>query len=314
LSTLPPAARLREAIASVLALQSANDVEQVCVALGLAPAADGETPWNSKHKYVARRLHGWSTVELAQFARRVHEEYGDTEDGTLNSALASLGVSGVDGALKQLIFAANGPKPHIVLRDAINNVIEIARNAEYCLVYDRPVAEAGLTWRELVQWWADAHPDPEADLVAQARALYQRLIVSLDPASPPERILFEAFCKRYSESFDLPALIPQVYLHYDPYTKQQLGPEGSVLARQRMDFLLLLPGRTRVVLEVDGAQHYSEDGRAVPARYAAMMAEDRRLRLAGYEVYRFGGHELRGPKAARLLGTFFDQLLARHQG
>jgi len=32
---------------------------------------------------------------------------------------------GVAGDLKNLIFAADGPKPRIVLRDAINNVIEI---------------------------------------------------------------------------------------------------------------------------------------------------------------------------------------------
>src|SRR5690606_24500522 len=36
----------------------------------------------------------------------------------------------------------------------------------------------------------------------------------------------------------LPALIPQVYLHYDPYTLAQLGGVGR-LPRQRMDFLLL---------------------------------------------------------------------------
>jgi len=32
--------------------------------------------------------------------------------------------------------------------------------------------------------------------------------------------------------------------------------------------------------------------RRCPRRYASMMAEDRDLRLKGYEVYRFGGAEL----------------------
>jgi hypothetical protein len=54
-------------------------------------------------------------------------------------------VTGVGAELKNLIFAANGPKPRIVLRDAINNVIEITENAEFCMVYDRPLAEAGLS-------------------------------------------------------------------------------------------------------------------------------------------------------------------------
>ena len=34
-------------------------------------------------------------------------------------------ASGVSGGVKNLIFAANGPKPELVLRDAVNNDVEI---------------------------------------------------------------------------------------------------------------------------------------------------------------------------------------------
>jgi very-short-patch-repair endonuclease len=80
-----------------------------------------------------------------------------------------------------------------------------------------------------------------------------------------------------------------------------------------MDFLLLLPHNARVVIECDGKQHYADDdGKASPRRYAAMMAEDRDLRLKGYEVYRFGGAELPDTPAARqLLETFFNRLAER---
>jgi hypothetical protein len=48
-----------------------------------------------------------------------------------------------------------------------------------------------------------------------------------------------------------------------------------------------------------------------PARYAAMAATDRELRLTGYEVYRFGGHELADRSQARdILDSFFTRLLA----
>ncbi|GAA2435082.1 hypothetical protein [Streptomyces lavendulocolor] len=50
---------------------------------------------------------------------------------------ASLGTTGVDGEFKNLISAANGPKPEIVLRDAVSNRLEIVRNAEYCLAPGR---------------------------------------------------------------------------------------------------------------------------------------------------------------------------------
>jgi very-short-patch-repair endonuclease len=87
--------------------------------------------------------------------------------------------------------------------------------------------------------------------------------------------------------------------------------------RERMDFLLLLPRGVRIVLEVDGQQHYAEGtNRGAPASprlYSEMVAEDRRLRLRGYEVYRFGGYELGAASSDDMLREFFDELLALHQ-
>jgi len=70
-----------------------------------------------------------------------------------------------------------------------------------------------------------------------------------------------------------------------------------------MDFLLLLRQRRRIVLvEVDGRHNYAtENGTADPQQYARMLAEDRRLRLAGNEVYRFGGAELSDEEHGRTL-------------
>ena len=39
-----------------------------------------------------------------------------------------------------------------------------------------------------------------------------------------------------------------------------------------------------------------------------MVSEDRRLRLAGYEVYRFGGAEFSEDAHAELLKSFFKDL------
>lgn len=72
-----------------------------------------------------------------------------------------------------------------------------------------------------------------------------------------------------------------------------------------MDFLLLLPNQQRVVIEVDGSQHLSADGEPSLPQYAKMVAADRELRLAGYEVYRFGANELVGPAAAAVIERFF---------
>lgn len=62
-------------------------------------------------------------------------------------------------------------------------------------------------------------------------------------------------------------------------------------------------------MEVDGKQHYAEGDTASPRLYSLMVAEDRKLRLPGYEVYRFGGFELGQPDAPKMLRAFFEDLL-----
>lgn len=240
-----------------------------------------------------------------------NDGYHFVQSGTVSGYPVFAVVSvkgGVEGAPKNLIFAADGPKPEIVLSDAINNDIKIVNNAEYCLVYERPISNNGLTKREMIDWWSDR--EGIADDTIARRGLYERLKRSL--ASDGERNLFDVYYKVTKPHGDnIPALIPQVYLHYDPYTIKQLGG-ASRLPRQRMDFLILFSSTVRVILEVDGSQHFSENGKPSLLRYAEMMAADRELRLAGYEVFRFGANELVGASAEVLIGTFVRELLRKH--
>lgn len=117
---------------------------------------------------------------------------------------------GVGGRHKNLIFASRGLKPEIGFADAINNDIVILSGEESCLVYDRPIGPNGLLWSELVAWWSDFTPGPNA------ANLGARLQESL--ASEAERKLFASYFKAFRSDLGeaLPALLPQVYLHYDP--------------------------------------------------------------------------------------------------
>ncbi|MEU6273034.1 hypothetical protein ABZ871_11570 [Streptomyces populi] len=75
-------------------------------------------------------------------------------------------------------------------------------------------------------------------------------------------------CARYAEDggFGLPAPTPQVHLHYAPYTRRS-GKRSGALPRQRMDFLLLAPDRSRIVTEVDGVQQLQENPGMAMARH-----------------------------------------------
>lgn len=218
---------------------------------------------------------------------------------------------GVRRAAKNLIFAANGPKPELVLCDAVSNDVDIVKNAEYCLVYDQQIPASGLLWRDLITWWG-ARQGQAVEPLDVERNLYSRLLASLHD-SPPEQLLFDTYFRRIRDRLGavLPALIPQVYLHYDPYTVRHRRGKRA-LPRQRMDFLLLLPRNRRIVLEIDGKHHYADGNAASPQLYAEMVSEDRRLRLAGYEVFRFGGIEVQGESGRDMVERFFLDLFECH--
>lgn len=251
----------------------------------------------------------------------------------VESGYAIYGVTraqaGVAGAMKNLIFASIGEKPELVFRDAVNNDVEIVKHADKVLVFDRPLPSSGLLlWKDLRDWYAELQgiSDPGSAKEQLFRRLRQAV---LSARSAGEFAVFQGYYERYGSSLGdrLPALIPQVYLHYDPYTRRQRGDE-QFLTRQRMDFLLMLEQGVRIVIEIDGRHHYalpdplvSDRFIANAQRYAEMVAEDRRLRLMGYEVYRFGGYEFLdvdleqrkvGQFSQQCVAEFFDRLLARH--
>jgi very-short-patch-repair endonuclease len=209
---------------------------------------------------------------------------------------------------KNLIFATLA-KPDIRFVNAIDNDIEIVENADKVLVYDRPIGTDGIRWRDLQAWWMDS--EQLTDEAEAKKSLYERLLRSLPDNSPPQQNLYRLYHEIHGSAVpDLPALLPEVWLHWDPVTAKARGPKA--LLRFRMDFLLLLPHGERVVIEVDGAQHYSTDGRPDGTKYADNMRGDRDLKLNGYEVFRFGATELLDREHARtVLQQFFTDLFRR---
>ncbi|MFE4960582.1 hypothetical protein ACFRCW_43285 [Streptomyces sp. NPDC056653] len=210
---------------------------------------------------------------------------------------------------KNVIFASS-TKPDIRFRSAMDNDIEIVGGD--ALVYDRTVTDDGIRWRDLQSWWQETQQIP--DDTEGKNTLYARLRSSLPDNSPGQRNLFAGYHRVLGATvYDMPALLPEVWLHWDPKTVRQRGPQA--LLRFRMDFLLLLPHVPRIVLEVDGSQHYTRDHGRTPdtAKYADMVAGDRDLKLSGYEVYRFGHDELRDETSAHtLLSRFLPELFQRY--
>lgn len=209
-----------------------------------------------------------------------------------------LGKGFKHGNIKNIIFAST-LKPEIVLEDALENNIQIVKNEKYSLIYDRHIDNSSLSINDLINWWKDKSEEK----------LFPRLIESIK-GNQVEIKLFDIYYKQIVKNdFDFPALIPQVYLHYDPKTIKELFGEKRLI-HQRMDFLMLYAGR-RIIIEIDGVQHYSEGGKPSPKKYAEMVGYDRKMKLHGYEIYRFGGHEFLSKTVEEEITEFFKKLLKK---
>lgn len=291
------------------------DIIPTCERLGLDISV-ANTSYNSKRILTDSIISSASAEHLMRAAEDWIERCDDPELTELVHQLKHPWLS--HAGIKNIIFASNGPKPDIRIQNALENTIEIVKNEEYCLVYDATIPHEGLTIEVFRKWWTGKGftENPSS-----------RLKASLPDNSPGEMAIFDFYYqnlrRRYKDR--LPVLLPQVHLHYDPKTIQQRVREGSdYLTLQRIDFLLLFPKGVKIILEVDGAHHYGIDSsgngivdKVSPQRYARMVTEDRDLKLAGYEVYRFGGSEFNqrdsGSTINSMLNSFFDSLFLRHK-
>ena len=110
--------------------------------------------------------------------------------------------------------------------------------------------------------------------MGDAAARLKRLLRYL--ASEAERCFFRAYRAVHgADVFErVPALISQVYLHYDPYTQERRRSTPGRCRGSAWTFLMLLPQDSRIVIEIDGKHYYANDAgqaqpRAVPLAVAA---------------------------------------------
>ncbi|MBN1173738.1 MAG: hypothetical protein JXA67_16320 [Micromonosporaceae bacterium] len=114
------AMQLCDEIAEALWPVSAYKLPKVCVAFGLADG-DVNEAMGSKRAYVRDRIGDYTMDQLCQLGSRVVEQhYRPCLWGLLQVHAGRR--TGVDSPFKNLIFAADGPKPELVLTDSSTTV------------------------------------------------------------------------------------------------------------------------------------------------------------------------------------------------
>ena len=290
--------------AKILYVRSAYDIAQWCDRLGMGPS--NKEPFNSKPAYVRDRVLNTPSSDLQTVVENILREFQSHADGNgkeppneewLRAWQALREAVGID-EIQTIVFASDG-KPDLVLHDVPNSQLADAKGS--ALIWQTRITEKGLTVVDMLQWWRS---NRRAD-----DSLYRRFSECCQ--NNDERAVLDFYYQtlvKMDVTSELPALLPQVWLSYDPLTREQRYGKPA-LERQRLDFLMYLPGRRKVIIEVDGSYHISKgDGRACLETYSKGLAADRGLMAKGYTVYRFGANEIQ-QDPADVLGQFFHDIL-----
>lgn len=121
-------------------------------------------------------------------------------------------VQGAQTPIKNIIFAAKY-KTDIVLDDALSNGIKIV-DANGALVYEDGSPADGISWERICDWYKNEAVEETE------KKLAKRFYECLD--SDAEELFFKAYILFMKEAGkNIPALIPQVYLYYDPKIQSQ---------------------------------------------------------------------------------------------
>lgn len=225
-------------------------------------------------------------------------------------------LTGVKGEIHNIVFAAI-EKPVVLMKDVLNQDVQIPVDEDKYLLYDEEVNAGGLTWGELLEWYNSNHLPSDKSFLEKLWDAVRHC------GSPIEEQFFSLYLEIIEEyGNNIPALLPQVYLYYD--SKVQKERTIKIFDHQCMDFLMLFSGSQRVVIELDGVQHYSDrtvriSGSNYPLHiasttlYASMVSAQREMTLAGYEVYRFGGQEFQNSQQAEVMvKQFLIDLFRKH--
>jgi len=296
---------LQNTVPAVLYVLSANELAKWCDRLGLGPS--DKDPMASKKSYVRDRLLSTPSSAFPAVADQVLREFQSNAEGKgkeppteewLRAWEALREAVGID-EIQTIVFASRG-KPDLVLHDVPNSQLADAKGS--ALIWRTQITDRGLTVADMLQWWRSNRRAEDS--------LYGRLSECCQ--NDDERAVLDFYYRtlvKMDVKCELPALLPQVWLSYDPLTREQRYGKPA-LDRQRLDFLMYLPGRRKVIIEVDGIYHISKgDGRACLETYSKGLAADRGLMAKGYTIYRFGANEIQ-QDASDVLGQFFHDILS----
>ncbi len=182
-------------------------------------------------------------------------------------------------------------KIQLMIQDVVESDLTIIDDLkDLYMVFAENISEDGLTWGQLFEWWEKRNGKTRQDLIRKLRSV----------CNEPEKFFFDEYYSLYKDDY-YPAILPQVTISYSPILSKSDLEKLNIVPEHRytMDFMVIPNKNTKIVIEIDGIEHYSYKNPdninvASTRLYAEQMKSDRKLKLKGYTIFRFGGHEFKG--------------------
>ncbi len=292
---------------------TADDVPNLLKELGINETSELD-PYDSKRRYLRDVFSRVSDKDFLKFCEELKGYYKDTSgtEACTNEAQFQIDLSRFKSALNllgagysrisnsnQLFFGAL-EKPDFWM-EADSGLLRDRTDSS--LIYKGPYRSDGILNSDLKKWFDNSN----------LKINYSNLIGRLEESIKPKREL--DFFRAYYSVFCKPnhnALLPQVWLNWEPISRQQ---RGSPSVPQRFDFLWWGPNNKCAVIELDGSSHIETDGNPDETKYVHQIASDRDLTLRGFQVFRFGNKETaywkHGNILSQKISDFFDRLLEK---
>lgn len=198
-----------------------------------------------------------------------------------------------------IIFAASKEKPSTCASglNGHNIKLDINKKNKSYYVYEGEVNKQGIKRQEIEAWCLNERISKEE--------FYKNVKESIGSNAKYQRMFYEYYLesiynKKTKKDF---FLFPEVYVQLN-------STNNDYENKQRVDFLIVLPNNRKVIIEIDGIDHYAEkiDGKWIASmkKYTTDRKFDRKMSQLGYTIYRFSNSEIEDKKE---IEKFFDEIL-----
>ena len=194
-----------------------------------------------------------------------------------------------------IIFAAKG-KPNLNI-NLTNLDIKFNKDNQNYYIYNKEISNLGVKKSDIEKWCLENKIEKDE--------FYNKIEKSIRNSAEYQIKFYKYYMKNiYTDYKNDFFIFPEVYVNVNV-------KKGDLENKQCVDFMIILPSKQKIIIEIDGIGHYgkkrNEEWYADIKNYTIDRKFDRQMQLDGYKVFRFSNSEIDNTD---LLDEFFERLFS----